>query len=76
MQAGLGLLIALVLNLRLRGRDLARGLVLFHYMVPAIVIATVFRFTFNDITGIANYLWQNCRGRRARSSFWPTRGSP
>jgi len=58
VQAGLGLLIALVLNVRLRGRDLARGLILFPYMVPAIVIATIFRFTFNDITGIANYLWQ------------------
>lgn len=58
VQATLGLLIALVLNLRLRGRDLARGLVLFPYMVPAIVVATIFRFTFNDITGIAGYLWQ------------------
>ena len=58
VQVALGLAIALVLNVRLRGRDLARGLVLFPYMVPAIVIATIFRFTFNDITGIANYLWQ------------------
>lgn len=57
IQAGAGLIIALVLDLKLRGRDLARGLVLFPYMVPAVVVATVFRFTFNDITGIANYLW-------------------
>jgi multiple sugar transport system permease protein len=58
VQTGLGLVIALVLNVKLRGQDVARGLVLFPYMVPAIVVATVFRFTFNDITGIANYLWQ------------------
>lgn len=62
VQATLGLVIALVLDLRLRGRDAARGLVLFPYMVPAIVIATIFRFTFNDITGIVNYLWQQLPG--------------
>lgn len=58
IQATLGLVIALVLNQKLRGRDLARGLVLFPYMVPAIVVALVFRYTFNDITGIAAYLLQ------------------
>jgi multiple sugar transport system permease protein len=62
VQATLGLLIALALDWRVRGRDLARGLVLFPYMVPAIVIATIFRFTFNDITGIVNYLWQQLPG--------------
>ncbi len=62
VQAGLGLGIALVLNLKLRGRAVARGLVLFPYMVPAVVIAAVFRFTFNDITGIANYLWVKIPG--------------
>ena len=58
IQAGLGLLIALVLNQRLRGRGLARGLSLFPYMVPAVSVAMVFRYTFNDITGIASYLMQ------------------
>ncbi|NTU84663.1 MAG: sugar ABC transporter permease [Chloroflexales bacterium] len=62
VQTGLGLLIALLLNARLYGRTLARGLVLFPYMVPAIVVATVFRFTFNDITGIASYLWLKLPG--------------
>ena len=57
VQAGLGLLIALVLNAKLRGQDLARGLVLFPYMVPAVVIAAVFRFSLNDLTGIVNYVW-------------------
>lgn len=58
IQAGLGLAIALVLNQKLRGRGLARGLVLFPYMVPAISVALVFRYTANDITGIATYLMQ------------------
>ena len=54
VQAGLGLVIALVLNAKLRGQDLARGLVLFPYMVPAVVIAAVFRFSLNDLTGIVS----------------------
>jgi multiple sugar transport system permease protein len=62
VQTGLGLLIALLLNARLYGQTLARGLVLFPYMIPAIVVATVFRFTFNDITGIASYLWLKLPG--------------
>ncbi len=62
VQTVLGLVIALVLNAKLRGQDAARGLVLFPYMVPAIVVATIFRFTFNDLTGIANYLWQKVPG--------------
>ncbi len=62
VQTGLGLLIALLLNARLYGQTLARGLVLFPYMIPAIVVATVFRFTFNDITGIASYLWLKIPG--------------
>jgi multiple sugar transport system permease protein len=56
IQTVLGVIMALVLNQKLRGRDMARGLVLFPYMVPAIVVAMVFRFTFNDITGIVGYL--------------------
>jgi len=58
IQAGLGLLIALVLNQKLRGQGLSRGLVLFPYMVPAVSVALVFRYTANDITGIATYLMQ------------------
>lgn len=62
VQSVLGLVIALVLNAKLRGQDVGRGLVLFPYMVPAIVVATIFRFTFNDLTGIANYLLQKLPG--------------
>lgn len=56
IQVGVGVLIALLLNARLRGQTLIRGLVLFPYMVPAVVVALVFRFLFNDLTGLVNVL--------------------
>ncbi len=55
-QTVLGLAIALLLNARLRGQTVARGLVLFPYMVPAIVAALIFRFMFNDTVGVVNYV--------------------
>jgi len=56
IQLVVGILIALLLNARLRGQVLIRGLVLFPYMVPAIVVALAFRFLFNDVTGLVNYV--------------------
>jgi len=56
VQATLGVGIALLLNAQLFGQTLARGLVLFPYVVPAIVTALVFEFMFNDVTGLVNYL--------------------
>jgi multiple sugar transport system permease protein len=56
IQTVLGMMIALLVHAGLRGQTLARGLVLFPYMVPAIVVALVFRFLFNDVTGVVNYL--------------------
>ena len=56
IQTVLGLGIALLLDQPLRGRTIARGLVLFPYMVPAVVAAMVFRALFNDLTGAFNYL--------------------
>jgi multiple sugar transport system permease protein len=56
VQVVLGLGIALLLDQPLRGRTIARGLVLFPYMVPAVVAAMVFRALFNDLTGAFNYL--------------------
>lgn len=55
LQVVLGVAIAMLLNLNLRGQRLARVLVLVPYMVPAIVAALVFRFMFNDVTGVVNY---------------------
>jgi multiple sugar transport system permease protein len=56
VQTLLGLAIALLLNAHLRGQTVARGLVLFPYMVPAIVAALIFRFMFNDTVGVVNYI--------------------
>ncbi len=56
VQLALGIVFSLVLHQELRGRWLARGLVLFPYLVPAIVAALIWRFMFNPLTGIVNYL--------------------
>ncbi|QLH25598.1 carbohydrate ABC transporter permease [Streptomyces sp. Rer75] len=56
VQAAAGVAVALLLNAGLRGQTLARGLVLFPYVVPAVVAAMVFRFAFNDTSGMAGYL--------------------
>ncbi len=55
VQTVLGMGIALLLDLPLRGRTLARGLVLFPYMVPAVVAAMTFRALTHEVTGAANY---------------------
>ena len=56
IQVVLGVVVALLLNAKLKGQTVARGLVLVPYMVPAVVVALVFRFMFNDVTGLFNYL--------------------
>lgn len=56
LQVGVGVVVALLLNANLRGQTVMRGLVLFPYMVPAIVVAMIFQFMFNDVTGVINYL--------------------
>lgn len=56
IQVTVGVAIALLLNARLKGQTVIRGLVLFPYMVPAVVVALVFRFLFNDLTGLVNVL--------------------
>lgn len=56
LQVTLGVAVAMLLNLNLRGQRIARVLVLIPYMVPAIVAALVFRFMFNDVTGVVNFV--------------------
>lgn len=63
--AGVG--IALVLNWQLKGIAFARGIVLFPYMVPAVVLAMIFRYMFNDTTGLVTYLMDSI----GLSSFGP-----
>ena len=57
-QFGIGLVLALFLNKKFFARDVYRGLVFFSYLIPTIVIAIVFRFMLNDITGIIAIMFQ------------------
>jgi ABC-type sugar transport system permease subunit len=54
-QMVVGIAVALVLNEQIKGRALVRGLVLFPYLVPAIVAVLVWRWIFSDTVGIANW---------------------
>jgi len=55
-QLVLGIVFSLVLHQELKGRNIARGLVLFPYLIPAIVAAIVWRFMLNPTVGVINYL--------------------
>ena len=52
----LGIGIALLLHQELKGRNLARGLVLFPYLIPAVVISLTWRFILDPTMGIFNKL--------------------
>ena len=56
LQLVLGIIFALVLHQDLKGRNIARGLILFPYLIPAIVAAIVWRFMLNPSIGVVNYL--------------------
>jgi multiple sugar transport system permease protein len=51
-----GIAVALVLHQEFKGRSFVRGLVLFPYLVPAIVAVLTWRWIFSDTVGIANYV--------------------
>ncbi len=52
----LGIGIALLLHQELRGRNIARGLVLFPYLVPAIVLSLTWRFILDPTMGVFNQM--------------------
>ena len=54
MIVGIG--VALVLHKQVKGRNFVRGLVLFPYLVPAIVAVLTWRWIFSDTVGVANWL--------------------
>jgi len=54
VQLILGIGVALLLHQELKGRNLARGLVLFPYLIPAVVIALTWRFILDPTMGIFN----------------------
>ncbi|MGH7279417.1 MAG: carbohydrate ABC transporter permease [Candidatus Rokuibacteriota bacterium] len=54
LQAVFGVAIALLLNQAVRGINVFRGLLLFPYMVPTVVIALTWRWMFNPEFGVVN----------------------
>lgn len=58
-QTILGVSLALLLHRPLRGISIFRGLMLFPYMVPTVVIALTWRWMFNPEMGIVNYILQS-----------------
>lgn len=56
VQLFLGIGTALLLHQELKGRNLARGLVLFPYLIPAVVISLTWRFILDPTMGIFNRL--------------------
>jgi multiple sugar transport system permease protein len=54
-----GVAIALLLHANLRGRNIARGIVLFPFIVPAVVAALIWNYLLNDMVGLINYVLQS-----------------
>ncbi|UCG94566.1 MAG: sugar ABC transporter permease [Candidatus Aerophobus sp.] len=55
LQLAVGIGMALLLYYPLKGTSIARGFILFPYVVPIIAAALVWRWLFNDLYGIINY---------------------
>lgn len=56
IQTVLGFLVALLLHSSLPGRNIARGMILFPFIVPAVVAALIWHFALDDLVGVVNYL--------------------
>lgn len=56
-QIVLGVAMALLLHGNLMFRSLARGLVLFPYLIPTVVAVLVWQWLFNDLYGYLNYIF-------------------
>jgi ABC-type sugar transport system permease subunit len=69
LQTLLGVALALLLNEAVRGINVFRGLLLFPYMVPTVVIALIWRWMFNPELGIVN-AWLQGAGLIARPIYW------
>jgi ABC-type sugar transport system permease subunit len=69
LQTVCGVGIALLLNQAVRGINVFRGLLLFPYMVPTVVIALIWRWMFNAEFGIVN-AGLRATGLLARDIYW------
>lgn len=52
----LGLMIALLLNSKIRGRKIFRGLVIIPWTIPSVVVAILWRWMLQQQYGVINYL--------------------
>lgn len=68
MVVGIG--VALVLNQQVKGRSFVRGLVLFPYLVPAIVAVLIWRWIFSDTVGMANWFLVDFLGIASQPIPW------
>jgi ABC-type sugar transport system permease subunit len=69
LQTILGVAIAILLNQAVRGITLFRGLLLFPYMVPTVVIALIWRWMFNPELGVVNATLRGT-GLVTRDIYW------
>lgn len=51
-----GLLVALLMNRKFKGRGIARSLVILPYVAPVISLVFVWQYMFNGIYGVVNYV--------------------
>lgn len=68
-QTVLGVGIALLLHQTLPGMSIFRGLLLFPYIVPTVVIALIWRWIFNPEIGVVNYALQSL-GLISQPIYW------
>jgi len=68
-QTVFGVALALMLHVPLRGISIFRGLLLFPYIVPTVVIALIWRWMFNPEIGIVNYSLQSL-GLIEENIYW------
>jgi multiple sugar transport system permease protein len=71
LQIVVGVAAALVLNETFVGRGFIRGLTLFPYMLPTIVVVILMRWLFNDSIGVVKYLLESTIVTRAMVWFAP-----
>jgi multiple sugar transport system permease protein len=69
LQTAFGVAIAMLLHRALPGMAVFRGLLLFPYIVPTVVIALIWRWIFNPEIGVVNYALQSL-GIIAEPIYW------
>ncbi len=56
LQLILGIACALILNMKLKGRNFFRGVLLFPYLIPTVVVVILWKWILNASYGLVNYL--------------------